>query len=224
MTRWLYIGHGGDQGHRLWIAQNEVKDAGTARIESRADRRPRGRALRRNRGCQPLKATHLPKPVQVRQGVPMLFEEAGIHRIDAQNDDAFSGRRLWPRAARYANSGDQSQCEFANILHASSDFPSIHWGTATPNNCSAVGARSSIPGSGAFTFRFEKRTPGTNMGSTQWSPLQAKTLDRRTNLHESERSAAAENDGYSGRLAGCAPAGSDRAGCGCQRFAGFAHR
>lgn len=45
--------------------------------------------------------------------------------------------------------------------------PSIQDGGSMPNNLSAVGAMSSMPGSVASNLRLEKSTPGTSTGSTQ---------------------------------------------------------
>ena len=91
--------------------------------------------------------------------------KARIHAIDAQHDQLFGelgGARPQPPAA--SGGCDQNAGGYAD---ANTGLPSIHSGVAMPKRSSAVGARSSIPGSSASMARFENSTPGTSGGSIE---------------------------------------------------------
>ena len=53
-------------------------------------------------------------------------------------------------------------------------------GGLTPKKLSAVGARSMIAGSSFSIGWLARKMPGTSLGSTMWSPLQALTLSSKT--------------------------------------------
>jgi len=149
-----------------------------AGIHAGSHGRPGNRTLRWNRRTETPEVTGLPQPIQIRQHVPMLFQEYGVHAVNPQHDHFLAARGMGRivRAPGQQN-GERRQCKPCNQAATSlatrapsarrTAFPSMCEGTLIPNSSSAVGAMSSMPGSSASILRFENRTPGTRCGSTQ---------------------------------------------------------
>src|SRR5438105_4714347 len=146
---------------------HEVEDAVAAWVETRDESGPGHRTLRRDGCAEPFEIALAAQAVEIGKRGPVALEETRVHAIDAEHDEFFGRRR---DAA--ATAVDQDGCDQGDgYTDANTGLPSIHSGVAMPKRSSAVGARSSMPGSCASMARFENRTPGTSGGSIEWSPL-----------------------------------------------------
>ena len=79
--------------HGGGVAMNEIENAVPAGVHAGDEGRPRHRTLRWNRGAQPAEIATPAQGRHVGQDIPMALNEAGVHAVHSEHDEAMCGDR-----------------------------------------------------------------------------------------------------------------------------------